>query len=206
MNKSKTFFSIVALFIFCLANAAASTFAQTENKPPPADPVYEVILHTLVASNNAGGKTDVPQTLSGAIKKLKTNYAFSSYRVTSTYLQRVAGGGNIDYKSVVNRLSQTQNTSPIFSDWSLYGLRSLEDSKGQSSIQFQSFRFGQRVPVTTGIKDENGKVSSMVNYEQIGLTLNKSGLPISEPTVIGSLATADDELMFLVLTVNLTEN
>ncbi len=202
MNKSKTFFSIFTLFIFCLATVAGA-FAQTENKPPQADPVYEVVLHTVVASNNASGKSDVPQALSGVIKKLKNNYTFNNYHVTSIYLQRVASGGNIDYKSVVNRLSQAQNTSPIFSDWSLYGLRNLQDSKGQTSIQFQSFRFGQRVPVTTRINDDNGKVSSVVSYEQIGLTLSKSGLPISEPTVIGSLATADDELTFLVLTVSL---
>jgi hypothetical protein len=72
MNKSKTFFSIFTLFIFCLATVAGA-FAQTENKPPQADPVYEVVLHTVVASNNASGKSDVPQALSGVIKKLKNN-------------------------------------------------------------------------------------------------------------------------------------
>jgi len=196
MNKSKMFFSIVTLFIICLASAA-NTFAQTDNKPPQAEPVYEIVLHTVVASNNAGGKTDLPQTLSGAIKKLKNNFSFTNYRVMSTYLERVANTGSVEFKS----FAPLPNALPIFSEWSLGGLRNLQNSRGQTSIQVQSFRFGQRVPIRTGVND-----SSVVNYENIGLTLSRFGLPLGEPTVIGSLSTANEDLMFLVLTVNLMEN
>ncbi|MBA2606420.1 MAG: hypothetical protein M3521_04725 [Acidobacteriota bacterium] len=206
MNKSKTLFSIVTLFIFCLLSAA-NVFAQPDARKQ-AEPVYEVFLQTLVASNNANAKTDVPQTLAGVIKKLKNNYTFNNYRVTSTYLERVSNTGSVDFKSLAKGLDQNQeNTSPVFSEWTLNGLQSMQNSRGQSSIQFQGFRFGQRIPIRTrDFKDEGGKGSSVVNYEHIGLTLSKSGLPINEPTVIGSLSTANEELIFLVLTINLMEN
>ncbi len=189
-------FSIVTLFIICLASAA-NTFAQTETKPPQAEPVYEIVLHTVVASNNTSGKTDLPQALSGAIKKLKNNFSFTNYRVMSTYLERVANTGSIEFKS----FAPLPNALPIFSEWALGGLRNLQNSRGQTTIQVQSFRFGQRVPIRTGVND-----SAVVNYENIGLTLNRFGLPLGEPTVIGSLSTANEDLMFLILTVNLMEN
>lgn len=196
MNKSKTFFSIFTLFIFCLANAAG-TFAQTENKLTQADPVYEVVLHTIVASNNAGGKTDVPQALSSVVKKLKINFSFNNFRVTTTYLERVSNTGGVEFKS----FAPIPNASPIFSEWTLNGLRSVQNSRGQASIQIQGFRYGQRVPIKIG-----GGGNSPINYENIGLTLNRFGLSVGEPTVIGTLSTANDELMFLVLTVNSMEN
>lgn len=199
MNKSKTVFSIAAFFTFCLlsfANASAQTDVKTQ-----AEPVYEVLLQTLVASNNTARKTDVPQTFSGVIKKLKNNYTFNNYRVTSTYLERLAStSGSVEIRSVANALNQNQeNPSPTFSEWSLGGLQNLQNSRGQTSIRVQNFRFSQRVPV-------KNVVNGTINYESIGLTLNKFGLPINEPTVIGSLGTANEELMFLVLTVNLMEN
>jgi hypothetical protein len=206
MNKLKTFFSIANFFIFCLLSLTGA-FAQTDVKKQ-AEPVYEVFLQTLVASNSAGAKTDVPQTLAGVIKKLKNNYTFNTYRVTSTYLERVSNTGSVDFKSLAKGLDQNQeNTSPVFSEWTLNGLQSMQNSRGQNSIQFQGFRFGQRIPIRTGdFKNEGGKGSSVINYEHIGLTLSKSGLPINEPTVIGSLSTANEELIFLVLTINLMEN
>jgi len=201
MNKPKFPFSITAFFFICLLSFSNS-FAQTEAKQQ-AEAVYEIVLQTLVASNNTSVKTDVSPSLSNVLKKLKTTYPFTNYRLTSTYLQRVANTGNIEFKSVTNEANQNQeNYAPIFSEWSLVGLRNLPNARGQNSIQFQIFRFGQRVPIrTASYKDESGKLSSVVNYEQIGLTLNKFGLSENVPTVIGSLASANGEVMFLVLTV-----
>lgn len=206
MTKPKTIFTIVAFSFVCLLSLTNS-FAQTDAKKT-AEPSYEVVLQILTASNNLGDKTSVPPTLSNVVKKLKTIYSFSNYRLDSTYLQRVANTGNIEFKSVANEGNQNQeNYNPIFSEWTLYGLQSMPDSKGQSSIQFQSFRFGQRVPVkTSSYKDDNGKTNNVVNYEQIGLTMQKFGVPENVPTIVGSLSTAKpNELMFLVLTVKSAE-
>ena len=201
MNKPKYLFFIVVFSFVCLMGFTSS-FAQAESKPQ-AEPVYEIVLQTLVASNGAGGKAETRPALSAVLKKLKAAYSFTDYRLTSTYIQRIGNTGTVEFKSVTNEANQNQeNYAPIFSEWSLGGLRNLPDSKGQNSIQFQSFRFGQRVPIrTASYKDEGGKTSSVINYEQIGLTINRFGLAENAPTVIGSLATGDGEIMFLVLTV-----
>lgn len=194
MNKPKIVFSTVAFLFICLLSCANS-FAQLENQPKQSEPNYEIILHVLTASNNATDRTAVPQSLSNVVKKLKTNYSFSDYRLDSTYLERVTGKAGFEFKSVSGAASQNQgNNVPVFADWSISVLQSLLNEKGRSLIQFQSFRYGQRVPVRTS--------SDVVTYEQIGLTLQKLNLPENIPTVVGSLSTSKpDEMMFLVLTV-----
>ncbi|MDQ3322101.1 MAG: hypothetical protein M3525_06690 [Acidobacteriota bacterium] len=192
MTKPKFIFSVAAFFLVCLFSLTGA-LAQTNPPLRQAEPSYEVVLQVLTASNTAADKTAVPQTLSGVVKKLKTNYSFSNYRLNSTYLQRVANTGGIEFRSVSNETNQDVST-PIFSDWRLDGLQSLPNQRGQNSIQFQSFRFGQRIPIRN--------TSNIVNYEQIGLTIQKFGLSENTPTVIGTLPTSKpDELMFLVLTV-----
>ena len=198
MNKPKFIFSVVAFFVVCLFSATNFS-AQTETQQRQAEPSYEVVLHLLTASNISSDKNSVPQSLSNVVKKLKTNYTFSNYRLASTYLGRIANTGNFEFKIVSNEASQNQeNYVPVFSDWSLGTLRKLPNEKGQNSIEFQSFRFGQRVPVKTS--------AGVVNYEQIGLTMVKFSVPENVQTIVGSLSAAKpDELMFLVLTVKPAE-
>ncbi len=196
MTKPKRIFPVAALFLVWFLSAA-SVFAQTNQPTRQAESSYEVVLQVLTASNAASDKSAVPQTLSNVVKKLKTNYSFSNYRLNSTYLQRVANTGGVEFRSVSNETNQDVST-PIFSDWRLDGLQSLPNSKGQNSIQFQSFRFGQRIPIRN--------TTNLVNYEQIGLTIQKFGLSENTPTVIGTLSTSKpDELMFLILTVKTVE-
>ena len=207
MTKSKIAFSIAAFLSVCLLSLA-NGFAQTSPTGKQIEPSYEVVLQTLVASNSANNKSDIPQTLVGAVKKLKANYSYSNYRLTSTYLQRVANTGAIQLKSVSNEtISSQERNFSIFSEWTLNNLQTLPDAKGQNSIQFQDFRFGQRIPIiTSSVRDESGKTNSVVNYEQVGLTIQRCSLAENVPTVIGSLSTLNpDELMFLVLTVKSAE-
>jgi hypothetical protein len=196
MNKPKIIFSVVALFLVCLLNSTTS-FAQAPTNQQ-TQPSYEVVLQVLTASNNAGDKSNaVPQTLSNAVKKLKTNYTFSNYRLSLTYLQRVANTGNLEFKGVSNEPNQDVYV-PIFSDWTIGQLMNLPDAKGQNSISIQNFRFGQRVPVKT--------TSNTVNYEYAGLTMGRLNLLVNTPTVIGNLSTSKpDEVMFLILTVKPTQ-
>lgn len=195
MNQPKFTFSIAAFLFVCLL-CLTNSFAQTPNNRQ-AEPSYEVVLQIITASNNASDKTSVPQSLSNVVKKLKNTYSFSNYHLDSTYLQRTSG--SVELKSVSNTLNQNQeNFTPIFSDWSLVGIESFPDAQGKNSIQFQSFRFGQRVPVKTS--------AGVVNYEQIGISLKTFGVSENVPTVVSSLSTAKpDELMFLVLTVKPAE-
>jgi len=201
MNKPRFAFSVAVLFIICLI-AAAESFGQNQQQPS-----YEVVLHVLTASNTAGGNSAVvPQSLETVVKKLKTNYSFSNYRLSSTYFQRVANTGNMEFKGISNEPNQDV-FAPIFSEWSLGQLLTLPDSRGQTAISIQGFRFGQRVPVkTSSSTDQVGKSNSVLNYENVGLFLQKLNLPVGAPTIIGNLSTSKaDELVFLILTVKPTE-
>ncbi|MDQ3062113.1 MAG: hypothetical protein M3R14_04520 [Acidobacteriota bacterium] len=195
MTKLKFVFSTV-VFVFVLLLSLTDSFAQSPAKIP-AEPSFDVILQTVVASNNPIDKSDIPQSLSVVIKKLRADFLFSNYRLTSIYMQRVANLGNVEFKGVSNETNQNQDKSPAtFSDWSLVGLENLLDEKGQATIQIQKFRFGQRVPII---------VSSTVTYESVGFT-TKFSLTKNVPTVIGSVTTATpDELMFVILTVKSAE-
>ena len=203
MNKPKFIFK---LFLFLTVLSVSNSFAQTNSKPIQAEPCYEVILQLLTASNNVAEKNSVPTALSNVVKKLKTNYNFTEYRLTTTFLQRTSD--SIEYKSLLNDFIQNQDKNmPVFLDWTMRNLQTMPNDQGRSVIQFETFRFGARIPVITGnVKDESGKLSPITNYEQIGITTTRSSLYENEPTVIGSLATAKpDELMFLILTVKPVE-
>ncbi len=118
MNKPKIIFSVAAFFLICLLNLANS-FAQAPTTNQQIQPSYEVVLQVLNASNNAADKSNaVPQALSSVVKKLKTNYTFSNYRLNLTYLQRIANTGNVEFKGVSNEATQDAYV-PIFSDWTI---------------------------------------------------------------------------------------
>lgn len=193
MTKLKIISATAAFFVVFLLSLT-NTFAQTQTKPQ-AEPSYDVVLHILAASNNSGDKSSVPATLSNVVKKLKTVYSFANYRLDSTFLQRVANNGSFDFRSIDNTPTQNQENRPqSFFEWSLVGLQSLPNASGQNLIQFQSFRFGQRVPIKTS--------TGVFNYEQIGLTIQRFSMSENVPTIIGSLSTSkSDELTLLVLTV-----
>ena len=202
MNKPNFIFKT---FLFLLALSAANTFAQTDAKQPQADPCYEVILQLVVASNGASEKSTLPPSLAGTVKKLKTLYTFSDYRLTTTFLQRTSS--LIEYKSLQTEFNQvTDKNYPAFSEWTLRGLKSMAGAQGRNILQFESFRFGMRIPIVRSGVDESGKTQSSVVYDSTGITTARFNVNENEPTIIGSLATSKpEELMFLVLTVKPTE-
>jgi len=201
MNKPNFIFKT---FLLLLVLSATNIFAQTDAKQTQADPCYEVILQLVVASNSTSEKSTLPPALSNTVKKLKTLYNYSDYRLTTTFLQRTTN--YVEYKSLLNDFNQTADRSyPAFSDWNLT-FRSVSNAPGKNVLQFESFRFGMKIPIVTSSKDESGKIQSSVIYDSTGITTRRFSLNESEPTVIGSLTTSKpDELMFLVLTVKPAE-
>lgn len=202
MNKPNFIFKV---FLFVLVLSAANVFAQTDNKQTQADPCYEVILQLLMASNSAGERAALPPTLSNTVKKLKTLYAFSDYRLTTTFLQRTTS--SVEYKSLLTEFNQiTDKNYPAFSEWSLRGLRNIPNAQGRNVLQFEMFRFGMRIPIVRSGANEGGNAQSSVVYDSTGVTTTRFTVNENEPTVIGSLTTSKpDELVFLVLTVKPTE-
>ncbi len=200
MYKPKFFIFAVVFLI-----SVTGIFAQTDEKNQ-VEPGYEILLQVVVASNNQ--KNDkLPPALSGIIKKLKTEYAFSNYNLAATYLERIAVTGSVDHKGILNQLGQNQENDTYFTDWQLSGLRPAVNSKGQNLIQFQNFRFGARVPVVTQVqRDAKGDNNRIVNYEPIGVIITRFNVPENVPTIVGSLSThKTDEFVFLILTVKRAE-
>lgn len=195
MNQPKLSFLIAAFFVVCLFSVN-DALAQTTPPKRISEPSFDVVLQTIVASNNSTEKATISQSLSNTVKKLKSDFPFSDFRLTSTSIQRVSNNGNIELKGVAYETDQDKNL-PTFSEWSLNGLQNLLAEDGQEMIQIQNFRFGQRVPVR-GINDS-------INYEPVGLT-SRFGLMKNTPTVVGSVTTSKpDEMMFLILTVKSAE-
>jgi hypothetical protein len=194
MIKPNFIFKVASLFVLCLV-AVNVSFAQTDVKNAAASG-YDVVLQVLSGSNESDQKSSAPANLAAVVKKINNNFSFSNYRLSNTYISSVADSGSVEYKSFSNDFSQIagQPETPIFLDWSFVGLKDTPDAGTPNLVQIQSFRFGARVPIKMG----NGTV----NYESIGLTLQRISVPKNVPTLVGTLPTTkSDETIFLVLTV-----
>lgn len=201
MYKPK-FFILAAIFLLGLTNV----LAQTDEKNQVEQPSYEILLQVLVASNNPGGDK-LPPSLAGTVKKLKSEYQFTNYNLAATFLERLSLNGIVEHKGLLNQLGQDQQKDLYFTDWNLSGLRPALNVKGQNVINFQTFRFGARVPIVVSVvKDAKGDDNRVINYESIGVTVNRFNLPENAPTIVGSMSTQKiDEFIFLVLTVRRAE-
>ncbi len=198
MNQIK-----VLLVSICMSSAGLF-FAATAHSQVTVEPSHEISLQLLMGSNESGSKETLPQGLSAVSQSLKTGFAFNNYRLAGTFLGRVSNNGDFNYKSLSNIFGQeTDHKSQSFLEWSIRTLQSAPMAKGGQGFHARTFIFGARVPVTTmTVKDKDGKDQTLVNYEPIGLTLNKLGLPENVPTLIGTLnLPGANETLFLVLTI-----
>lgn len=205
MSQPKTAFLVVALFVLISASVLVS-YGQTEAKPP-LEPSYDVILQVVIGSNDAKQGIDLPSSLAAVSKRLKGQFPFVNYGLVNTYFSRVAGSGTLEYKSVSNLFRPVSETEPpSFVEWSFGNLRTTSNESGRPMLQAQPFRFGARIPLRTGVRIEDGKSISVINYESIGLNLNRVTLPESIPTLIGTLTLPDTAgTLFLVMTARPVE-
>jgi hypothetical protein len=201
MNSSKRLLSLMVFSVFVLTTAIWS-YGQAEPSKA-ADPTHEAVLY-VVAESGQGGATgeSVPQSLSGIARQLRTDFGASNLRLLNTYYGRLSNAGNLEYKGVSAAYAQeSQAGAASFMDWRLVGLRSSQNSTGQAVYQLQGFRFGARVPVRIGVPtDEKG--AAPINYEAIGLTLDRVSIRENTPTLMGTLIQPKtDATVFLILTV-----
>ncbi|HRI03804.1 MAG TPA: hypothetical protein PLL77_08685 [Pyrinomonadaceae bacterium] len=191
--------SIIAISMMLLLSA--SFLAQTTTQ---VEPSYNVSLQLVIGSNDAQTRGDLPAELNNVSRQLKSSFAFTNYRLASTFLGRISNTGNFEYKSTSNIFGQeSSGVTQSFIEWSAINFRSMPNAAGQTGFQTQSFRFGARVPVLIAErKDEVGKVQPVYNYEQIGLNISKVGLSQNTPTLIGTLnLPGTSGTIFLVMTV-----
>lgn len=201
MNLSKNAFSFFVLSLFFLASFASA--AAQSNNLEQLEPSYEVALQMVIGSNEPVAGVSLPANLSTVSKHLKSNFAFSNYRLANTFLGRVSNTGTIEYKSVSNILGQESVAeAQTFLEWSLGNFRVVPNG-----FQARSFRFGARVQVRVqSSKDSAGVVNSVVNYEAIGLSMNMIGLPANTPTLVGTISLPNTAgTIFLVATVRVAE-
>ncbi|HEX9959536.1 MAG TPA: hypothetical protein VGB00_01220 [Pyrinomonadaceae bacterium] len=188
MNKLKRFSVFVIFALFLCFNAQA--FAQETRDVKLAEPSYEVLLQVLVSSNTSD-TGQMPASLAPVVRKLKTTFPFTDYRLTATYLSRIENGGNVENRGIIQETSAS--TTPTFQDWSLYAVKRTGDAGGQDLVQIGDFRFGTRIPIQTG---------QTVSYNDTGLKINRLNLALNTPTIVGTLnASKTSELIVLVLTV-----
>jgi hypothetical protein len=193
----RTRISLAAAAVAAIAALALGISAQT-SQPEGS---FEVTL-SVISGTNGGGRSELPAALSPISKQLRSTFGLTDLRVADTYVGRIGSGGSIEYKSLANIDGNTQSSTPSFVDWQITGLRNAAGAQGGMFIQ--AFRFGVRVPVMIGPSASN----SPIQYENIGLTIDRITAGINTPVLIGTIAMpkADGGRVFLVLTVSPAAN
>jgi hypothetical protein len=184
---------VVSLLLF-----SVGVFAQAA----PAESSFEVTLSVVSGSNDSSQKGELPAALSPIAKQLRSTFGFANLRLADTYVGRIGNNGSIQYKSLANIDGNGQSSTPSFLDWQIAGLRNAAGSA--SGVFINSFRFGARVPVMIGQSANN----SPIQYEGIGLTVDRMTAAINSPVLIGTVAMpkADGGRVFLVLNVSPVAN
>ncbi|MGB7208291.1 MAG: hypothetical protein WBD27_06510 [Pyrinomonadaceae bacterium] len=202
MNSQKRIFSLRSLASILLI-CTASAFGQGEAKLQ-AEPNYDAILHVVASSSEPGPAEALPQSLSSVSKQLRNDFGAANLKLLNTYVGRMTNSGSLEYKGVSNAYAPAPESDALtFLEWNLTGLKNLQNAAGQNAFQFQTFRFGARVPIKVlNYRDETGKVPAVYNYESIGLTLSRMSVLENVPTLIGTLSRPrTNGTLFLILTV-----
>jgi len=187
--------------LFLLAGVVA---VSAQNDPrQPVETSFDITLNLLSGSTDSAQKGELPSALAPIAKQLRGQFGLSNLRLADTYIGRIGNNGTINYKSLADIEGRVQPETPSFLDWSIMGLRDI--AGGQKGFYIQAFRFGARVPVrvNSGV-DPTGKQMSQIQYEAIGLTVERMTVSENLPVVIGTIASpkADGGRVFLVLTVS----
>ena len=190
-----TLFSLLFLLI------ALTASAQTNDRPPETS--FEVTLSVVSGSNDAGSRGELPQSLAPVAKQLRSTFSLSNLRLADTYVGRIGNNGAMTYKSLANIDGSGQTATPSFINWEIGGLRNAVGGS-PNSVFILAFNFGARVPVVIG----SGGNTAPVQYEAIGLNVNRMTASLNSPVLIGTVALpkADGGRVFLVLNVSPASN
>jgi hypothetical protein len=190
-------FQIVTILLSLLVFAGGIS-AQNEQRFPP-ESSFEVTLSVVAGSNDSAQKGELPASLSPIAKQLRSTFGFANLRLADTYVGRIGNNGTIQYKSLANIDGSGQTSTPSFLDWQIGGLRNAAGSSADS-VFINSFKFGARVPVMIG----QSATGTPIQYEGIGLTVDRMTAGINSPVLIGTVALpkADGGRVFLVLNIS----
>ena len=203
MNPSRKILTI--MFVAAVAMFGGRTsFAQGAAKTAASGSSYEAMLYVVLGTNESAAGAELPKSIAGVTRQLRDNFSFNNYRVLNTYVGRIADNGSLEYKSVASlqNAADRELDSPSFLEWTLANLRSTDSPASGDQLMMHTFRFGALDPVRFTAVAEGGKTSSVVNYENVGLTVNKLGITQNSPTLIGTISLPRTTgTVFLVLAV-----
>lgn len=200
MNQPKIIVSIIFIAAVTIFGGRIS-LAQADAKSA-RESSYEAMLYVVLGSDEAAQGAEIPKSLSPVTKQLRDNFAFGNYRLLNTYVGRIANNGSLEYKSVSSLPGpERELDSPSFLEWQLNGLRSADTQAGGDLLLMQMFRFGARVPIKI-TATEGGKTNQAINYESVGLNVNRLSVTQNSPTLIGTITLPRTAgTVFLVLAV-----
>ena len=191
---------IFTLLTFSLVFLIAAGSALGQSKELETD--YEATLYVLADKADTG--TAMPRSLNTVSQQIKNDLGAANLRLINTYVSRLSTLGSVEYKGISNAYTDGPVAigNPTFLDWRLMNMKPAEDSAGQGILKLDHFRFGARVPVRLGVRDDNDKSVSPINYESIGLTVTRMNIREGIPTLVGTLTQPKtDGTLYLVLTV-----
>lgn len=200
--------TVLAVVVACSYSVAALAQGQTEVKTGKLN--YEVQLHLLVASSEAGEKGNIPQSLEPVVRQLKPLLPFPNYHLAATFVNRVQDGGNLQFSGIgaadLFVAGPRSLSYPTHYEFTLERVKLDTSDASQPMIEIATLRFGLQVPIVTGTSngDSNSQPFPVINYQPAGITTRIS-LREGSPTVVGTLNTnRPDQTLILVISVKRT--
>jgi hypothetical protein len=171
-------------FLLLLFTFTAS--AQTPNNEVQNEKCCEIIVQTIVGTTDTTEKSDLPQSLADIGNKLKSSFAFLSYRLSKTQVFRSAEG--FEQKDSFNE-SVTGTTSEEVA------LRGLKQT--QTNFHFDYFKFSLLL-------------KTLKSINETAFTVKRFSIESNTPTLLGSVSLPKtdktfEEAAFIVLTVKPTD-
>jgi len=187
-----------------LAQGQTSSLAAASVDTRHDEVNYDVQLYLIAASDEAGERSKIPQSMDGVIKQLKVALPFSSYRLAATFLNRVIDGGSLEVSGVGGSPlagPPANPNTPTFFNFRMDDIKVATDINNQSFIRIAKLRFGLKVPVVTATtRNESGAGYPVIQYQDTGISTEMS-VREGVPTVVGTLAASQPNESF-VLVVN----
>jgi hypothetical protein len=203
MKKLRNLCSFAACLVVVVS---ASTIVLSQGSKPPTAAVknLDVQLHLLLASNDAGEKSNLPQSLDPIVRQLKSSLSFSNFRLATNFVNRVKDGGTLESRGLIaSNVFLPVTTNPVPQTAYEFTLTNIKLDDDLTSVDIPRFRFGLSIPVITGMTHGEGNVPATpaINYQPASINTEMT-LTEGTPTVVGTMnTTRSDQMLILVITV-----
>jgi hypothetical protein len=198
MRMPSVIFTAFAFLFLLFVGSTGVIQAQSEQQRP-MESSFEITLSVVAGSNDPGQRSELPAALAPIAKQLRASFGLTSLKLADTYIGRIGNNGTISYKSLTTIDGRASSDTPSFLDWQVVGLRNAAGTDRTNVYYIHAFHFGARVPVVVG----DIKTGSPIQYESIGLNVERITVGQNTPVLIGTIALPKaDGRVFLVLTVS----